>query len=53
MAGPVTLVTGASGGIGSALCRALAAAGFVTGALVPVTGGIEILSPISAIAKGA
>ena len=29
------------------------AAGFVTGALVPVTGGIEILSPISAIAKGA
>jgi 3-oxoacyl-[acyl-carrier protein] reductase len=27
-------------------------AGFVTGALVPVTGGIEILSPISAIAKG-
>jgi len=28
-------------------------AGFVTGALVPVTGGIEILSPISAIAKGA
>lgn len=29
------------------------AASFVTGALVPVTGGIEILSPISAIAKGA
>lgn len=28
-------------------------AAFVTGALVPVTGGIEILSPISAIAKGA
>jgi 3-oxoacyl-[acyl-carrier protein] reductase len=27
------------------------AAAFVTGALVPVTGGIEILSPISAIAK--
>ena len=25
---------------------------FVTGALIPVTGGIEILSPISAIAKG-
>ena len=28
------------------------AAAFVTGALIPVTGGIEILSPISAIAKG-
>jgi 3-oxoacyl-[acyl-carrier protein] reductase len=28
-------------------------AGFVTGALVPITGGIEILAPISAIAKGA
>ena len=27
-------------------------AAFVTGALIPVTGGIEILSPISAIAKG-
>jgi 3-oxoacyl-[acyl-carrier protein] reductase len=29
------------------------AAAFVTGALVPITGGIEILAPISAIAKGA
>ncbi len=29
------------------------AAAFVTGALVPITGGIEILSPISAIARGA
>jgi len=29
------------------------AAAFVTGALIPVTGGIEILSPISAIARGA
>lgn len=28
-------------------------AAFVTGALIPITGGIEILSPISAIAKGA
>ncbi len=28
-------------------------AAFVTGALIPVTGGIEILSPISTIAKGA
>lgn len=28
------------------------AAAFVTGALIPVTGGIEILSPISAIARG-
>jgi 3-oxoacyl-[acyl-carrier protein] reductase len=28
------------------------AAAFVTGALIPVTGGIEILSPISAIATG-
>jgi 3-oxoacyl-[acyl-carrier protein] reductase len=28
-------------------------AAFVTGALVPITGGLEILSPISAIAKGA
>jgi 3-oxoacyl-[acyl-carrier protein] reductase len=28
------------------------AAAFVTGALVPVTGGIEILSPISTIARG-
>jgi 3-oxoacyl-[acyl-carrier protein] reductase len=27
-------------------------AAFVTGALIPITGGIEILSPISAIAKG-
>lgn len=27
-------------------------AAFVTGALIPVTGGIEILSPISAIARG-
>ncbi|HUN12650.1 MAG TPA: SDR family NAD(P)-dependent oxidoreductase, partial [Rhabdaerophilum sp.] len=27
MAGPVTIVTGASGGIGSALCRVLAGAG--------------------------
>lgn len=29
------------------------AAAFVTGAVVPVTGGIEILSPISSIARGA
>jgi 3-oxoacyl-[acyl-carrier protein] reductase len=29
------------------------AAAFVTGALVPITGGIEFLAPISAIAKGA
>jgi 3-oxoacyl-[acyl-carrier protein] reductase len=29
------------------------AAAFMTGALVPVTGGIEFLAPISAIAKGA
>lgn len=28
-------------------------AAFVTGALIPITGGIEILSPISTIAKGA
>jgi 3-oxoacyl-[acyl-carrier protein] reductase len=28
-------------------------AAFTTGALVPITGGIEILSPISSIAKGA
>jgi 3-oxoacyl-[acyl-carrier protein] reductase len=28
-------------------------AAFVTGALVPITGGLEILSPITAIAKGA
>ncbi len=28
-------------------------AAFVTGALIPITGGIEILQPISAIAKGA
>lgn len=28
------------------------AAAFVTGALIPVTGGIEILAPISAIARG-
>jgi 3-oxoacyl-[acyl-carrier protein] reductase len=28
-------------------------AAFVTGALVPITGGLEILSPLSAIAKGA
>jgi 3-oxoacyl-[acyl-carrier protein] reductase len=28
------------------------AAAFVTGALIPVTGGIEILSPLSAIASG-
>jgi hypothetical protein len=28
------------------------AAAFVTGALVPITGGIEFLAPISAIAKG-
>ena len=28
-------------------------AAFTTGALVPVTGGIEILAPISVIAKGA
>lgn len=28
-------------------------AAFVTGALIPITGGIEILSPISAIARGA
>lgn len=27
-------------------------AAFVTGALIPITGGIEILSPISTIAKG-
>lgn len=27
-------------------------AAFVTGALIPVTGGIEILSPVSTIAKG-
>jgi 3-oxoacyl-[acyl-carrier protein] reductase len=27
-------------------------AAFVTGALIPITGGIEILQPISAIAKG-
>jgi 3-oxoacyl-[acyl-carrier protein] reductase len=30
-----------------------ASAAFVTGALIPITGGIEILSPISTIAKGA
>lgn len=30
-----------------------AGAAFVTGALIPITGGIEILSPISTIAKGA
>jgi len=29
------------------------AAAFMTGALVPITGGIEILAPISTIAKGA
>jgi 3-oxoacyl-[acyl-carrier protein] reductase len=28
------------------------AAAFVTGALIPITGGIEILSPISTIARG-
>jgi 3-oxoacyl-[acyl-carrier protein] reductase len=28
-------------------------ASFVTGALVPITGGLEILAPLSAIAKGA
>lgn len=28
-------------------------AAFVTGALVPITGGLEILAPLSAIAKGA
>lgn len=28
-------------------------AAFVTGALIPITGGIEILSPISTIARGA
>ena len=28
-------------------------AAFVTGALIPITGGIEILSPLSAIARGA
>ena len=27
-------------------------AAFVTGALIPITGGLEILSPITAIAKG-
>jgi NAD(P)-dependent dehydrogenase (short-subunit alcohol dehydrogenase family) len=27
------------------------AAAFVTGALIPVTGGLEILSPVAAIAK--
>lgn len=29
-----------------------AGAAFVTGALIPITGGIEILSPISTIAQG-
>jgi NAD(P)-dependent dehydrogenase (short-subunit alcohol dehydrogenase family) len=29
------------------------AAAFVTGAVIPVTGGIELLAPISAIAEGA
>jgi 3-oxoacyl-[acyl-carrier protein] reductase len=28
-------------------------AAFVTGALIPITGGLEILAPLSAIAKGA
>ena len=30
-----------------------AGAAFVTGALIPITGGIEILQPISTIAQGA